>query len=120
MPETKDFVRTWKPDPNQHRYSPGWAGENGARQYFWGAYQAELLKDLQAEINSGWRPVTVVGPEAFTLRSWQVFEPSCSEMIGWVLTFGFLFLMDLVTGSCNRTWYAPTEFRVTLQKNGTA
>jgi hypothetical protein len=117
--ETKDFVQTWQSDAAW--FSPGFGNsEYDARLYFWNYYQGTLLRELQKEINEGWKPITEVGPAAFKLRSYSKTESSVGavDVLFWFLTFGLVFLIQLLAGSLTtkRLYYEPTEFRVALMK----
>jgi len=99
--ETKNFV--W--NGAGHRHSPGLiAGEQDARLYFWNRFREDILEKLQAEIDSGWEPITEIGPVAFKLNSWS----ETPKRGFWQYVFPIVMYP--------RTWYEVIDFRVMLVK----
>ncbi|MBI5666824.1 MAG: hypothetical protein HZC41_02355 [Chloroflexi bacterium] len=114
----KDFVRTY--GIGEMWLEGGLVTEYEARVYFWNSTQVRLLKELQNEIEDGWKPITEVGPAAFKVRYERKAKRGLSfiDVLAWFLTFGLVFLYQLLTGfkQYEVNHYEAMEFRVGLSK----
>ena len=116
----RDFTyKGWQPEETWVRTS----GANaytipGARLYFWENCQHEILAELQKWLDQGWEPVGEVGPAAIKLRQFERKHKNYdfSDVLFWILTFGFVWLMGLGSWTYTRQYCEPIEFRVQMRR----
>lgn len=79
--------------------SNGGYTDSEAKSYFWNTFQSEILPELQKELDSGWEPITEVGPAAVSLhvKKEYFFDWGCMGwfiyVIGGLVSFGVGFIL---------------------------